>query len=376
MPKGVYHYPDRTKPFRIQPVVNGRQICKYFATEREVIVALTAHRAIQNVIAKVRREDRKRRPLSEKRAADLAIYGGNLALERDFAVALVAEWRRQTGREALVLNDGTRGDVLLEIAPGAFLCVQLKTTGKAMRNNMWLFADVLGYADMPVVCWREDHRDAWVFDGAVLEERGKRGLGITPNCKNCHLAMARGLGIPALVRFLDERSSDWPSVTEDAARCNFQSATHDKEMRGINVYRARFPDVDFRWPDGQNTHVDLWEGSVRLQFKTIREKAKKTGFYCSTSTSNGHDHDGRQLTTPYPSDAFDVLIAVWEVPGGEFHFWRFPADELVRRGVLATEYQTGKTGFYVYGPEGVGKQPTLNADTWSREFYVSDISAK
>lgn len=151
---------------------------------------------------------------------------------------------------------------------------------------------------------------------------------------------------------------------------------YSKEMRGIDAYRARFPDAKFRWPDGQNTHVDLWEGSERLQFKTIYEHAKKAGFYCNTYTRNGRDHDGRQLVIPYPSDAFDVLIAVWFAPGGEFHFWRFPADELVRRGVLTTEYQTGKTGLCVYGPEGVGKLPKRGADTWSREFYVSDISAK
>ena len=86
----VSYLTGRSKPFRLQFSVNGRRTARYFATEREALAARTAHRAIQATIARTKRE-----ALAEKRAKDVAVRGGNSALERDFAVALVAEWRRK-----------------------------------------------------------------------------------------------------------------------------------------------------------------------------------------------------------------------------------------------------------------------------------------
>ena len=43
-----------------------------------------------------------------------------------------------TGRPAIVLNDGTRGDVLLAREDGDFLVVQLKTT-KTIAKNAYCF---------------------------------------------------------------------------------------------------------------------------------------------------------------------------------------------------------------------------------------------
>lgn len=198
-----------------------------------------------------------------------------------------------------------------------------------------------------------------------------KGLSITPGGVNCRLALDRNLNLSELVRFLNEHAHEWPSVTEYDARHDFPSTTMATEMRGIDAYRARFPHAAYRWPKGQSTHVDQLEDDQRQQFKTLRELSNHSGFRCHMQTRNGHDHDGRPLFVPYPADAFDVLVCVWFAPDGTAHFWRIPADELMKHGVFATDKQPGKKSLTVYGPPGIGKQPTKKADTWTRSYYVT-----
>ena len=265
MPQGVSHLPGRSKPFLVRVRDGRRAPRKFFKTEREAIVALTAHRAIQNVRAKARQEA-KRRALLEKRASDLVMHGENSMLERRFALALVDEWRRQTGRPALVLNDNTRGDVLLGLAPDVFLCVQLKTTEKAMKRkkNAWYFGKVLGYASMPVVCWRADREDAWVYDGTALEKRGKEDLCIfrREELSPRNLPRAR----PSRpVGLLNTRSGDSPSVVEHAARRDFQSASREGDARHRRV-PPRFPDAELSGPRAKThtpTHPEGEQASVQ-----------------------------------------------------------------------------------------------------------------
>ncbi|GHP06828.1 hypothetical protein PPROV_000557200 [Pycnococcus provasolii] len=69
----------------------------------------------------------------------LRLRGRELAsLERRIAVELTNAWTAMTGRPAIVLNDGTRGDVLLAREDGDFLVVQLKTT-KTIAKNAYCF---------------------------------------------------------------------------------------------------------------------------------------------------------------------------------------------------------------------------------------------
>ena len=72
----------------------------------------------------------------------------------------------------------------------------------------------------------------------------------------------------------------------------------------------------------------------------------------------------------------DFLVAVWFDEEEKAHFWRFPKEELVERGVMSSETEPGKTSIWIYGPVGVGKQPDekakRKAETWSVEFYVHD----
>ena len=88
-------------------------------------------------------------------------------------------------------------------------------------------------------------------------------------------------------------------------------------------------------------------------------------------TSAGTDVNGKRLMSPYPHDAFDTLVVVWEDADGTSHFWRIPAAELTARGYLSTSTQPGKTTLWVYGP--VGPQPdelaSRKADVWSQQYY-------
>lgn len=185
MPRGVYERTDgRAKSFRIMLTIAGRRVSRSFTTEREAVVVRLAYRFAALLFRRVAKRKAKKRSLADKRAADLNISGGNISRERDFAHALVSSWIQQTGRPAMVSNDGTRSDVLLgSTTANQFLPVQIKTTREAMKghnDNLWGFYQVTGYASMPVVCWRDDCKNAWVFDGAALDKRGLQSLTLSP----------------------------------------------------------------------------------------------------------------------------------------------------------------------------------------------------
>ena len=136
--------------------------------------------------------------LADKRAQDVAIHGGKLDMERKVAIALVDAWRKM-GLPGMLMNDSTKSDLVLGLDDNddLWLPVQLKTTAGPMSstntNPTWFFNSVTGYADMPVVCWRCDCADGWIYDGSFLDEREINSLGITPNAKNCQQARARFL---------------------------------------------------------------------------------------------------------------------------------------------------------------------------------------
>lgn len=141
-------------------------------------------------------------------------------------------------------------------------------------------------------------------------------------------------------------------------------------MKGIDAYRARFPGT-FRWPDGQNTHVDQYEDDVRQQFKTARKE--RGSIRMNLRTRNGR-YDGKQISVPYPSDAFDELVVVYFHTG--VHFWKIPAHVLVEHGVLATDDQPGKTKITVVPPTDVdiGFVSSASKYDWTREYYVCSSS--
>ena len=313
-----------------------------------------------------------RAALKDKRDRDLELHGDNSAKEREFALALVAAWKAATGLSALVLNDGTVADVLLLRKEDAWLRVQVKTVGAPINDGRaWIFSKVLGYSCMPVVCWRRDHLDAWVYDGDDLDEHGTQTLSITPGGKNCRRALARNLKLSSLVTWLQKNASRWPTVTEYDARHQFRSESQRLEMQGIDAFKERWPEPQYSWPDGAHTQVDLIMDGKRLQFKTASRQQR--GYTCTMRISAGHDKAGRKLYDPYPAGAFDMLIAVaWE--DGIPHFWKIPASTLEDRGVMSSEMHAGQMSLRLHSPT-IGNQPSQThwkkADTWSSTFFVS-----
>jgi hypothetical protein len=374
MTKGVYlNKTYISRPYEIKKRIDKKNISVYFPTKEDAVQALKAY--------KKEREDEKRKKrdaLATKRASDMSKYGDNSNMERRIAVQLVEEWKNLTGRRAFVLNDGTRGDILFEREDARFLVVQLKTTHQKIAfHNGYMFANVLGYSEMPVLCFCEKDSTGWVADGSLLEAKNKRHLYITPGSKSeSGTTLAKGC-MHDLLSFLNIHADMWKPFTEYDARHDFNSESNSKEMRGIDAFKNRFPELNYEWPDEQNGHTDQLVDSKRHQFKNARVLRGRNGWrgLCvGICTKGGKDESGKQLKDPYPHDSFDFLTITWEEEPDKWHFWSIPAEELTTRGYLSTSSQSGKKGLYVYGPVGPQPNPSakLKADTWTRDYFLSE----
>ncbi|XRB14364.1 hypothetical protein RI054_08g42030 [Pseudoscourfieldia marina] len=354
--------------------IEKKEVRLAFATEKEAEEALIAYKQERQDALKAKLE-----ALAPKRAEDVARTGDNAAMERRIAVKLTNAWTAMTGRRAIVLNDFTRGDLLLEREDGDFVVVQLKTT-KTVKGNAYSFDHVCGYSGMPVVCFCEEDEIGWVADGGDLDVRAKETLVITPGANlERNVTLAKG-SMQVLLTYLAAHVNDWDSSTEEVERRDFLSEDHAKEMRGIDAWKRRFPNSNYEWPSEQNGLVDLLVDNQRFQFKSahVSTVASTSGLHLSLCTSAGHD-ERRKIKKPYPHDAFDDLVVAWEEAEDKWHFWRIPADVLTARGHLSTPTQQGTLGMCVYGPVGVGRQPSRTAkkkaDTWTRAYYVPDSAA-
>lgn len=362
--KGVYFHKEgaRKKPFSIRKTIDKKNQTFYFATEQDAVKARDEYRS--------EREKAKRRN-SVNRERNLAIYGNSCALERSVAFELTDLWTKTTNRNAFVLNDGTIGDIIFEREDSRFLIVQLKTT-MAKRNKDYRFSDVCGYTGMPVVCVCQTEKIGWVIDGRVLDERGKRHLNMTPDAPlEKKITRTKGSMLD-LVNYLAANINEWQSSTEHEARHDFASNSSAKEMAGIDAYKGCFKDSVYEWPREQNGHTDLIIDNRRAQFKTARVQKKQSGLKIHLSTSAGKDKHGKRKRKPYPLDAFDDLIVVYEDDCGQYHFWRIPAIELSKRGFFSTANEPGKISMAIHA-DGVGRQPDpcakRKADVWTKFFY-------
>jgi len=338
---------------------------------------------------------------ARKRAQDVASSGHTSGMERNVARAIVDAWTDAYGENtAKVMNDSTKSDVIVRLTDkeDAWLRLQVKTTSGNNKKNTWAFRRVTGYTGMLVVCWRCDKKDAWVFDGAKLHKRGIRDLEVTPGAKNeRELALASGRKLADLVGDLAARARKgnadlWPTVTEDEARKEFKSKTHELEHLGFVAYIERNSKAGtyFSYPKDQGTHVDLLKVETRddgkqvptrLQFKTARESPSgAAGFICHLCTSAG-SYKGKKKVQPYPEGAFDELVAVaWvedEAGKQKPEFWVIPAEALKENGYLRSESGDipGKIALQLHSQK-IGKQPKQNArkqaNTWTREFHVGE----
>lgn len=228
------------------------------------------------------------------------MYGDNCGLERRIAIQMVAAWQAM-GRTALVLNDGTRGDLILEREDGRFLVVQLKTThGKAIGHTDYEFQHVHGYTRMPVVCWCEAEEIGWVADGTALDARTTSKLDITPGASlEREYTLAKGC-MQTLLDFLVNHMDDWDSSTEDAtARLGLQIPS--KRNARHRCLQATLPGQRLRlasrteWPCGYHDR----RGTYPMQNGVYYELARGNSY--SPVHERWHGCQWQKIDVPLPS---------------------------------------------------------------------------
>jgi hypothetical protein len=377
--RGVLYDPScKTNPYYFETIVNGVRKTRWFPT---LEAAAKAKRAKES--AKVAPAIAKRGTLKEKRARDVQIHGNTCNQERDAAIYVKACADAAYGPgTAIVMNDGTRADVLFRVAEALlYLQLQLKTTATKLKNeNRYHFSHVLGYAGMLVVCWVVDLKKAWVFDGTWLDERGRKHLNFTPGSET--RALATALTMDELLAYLHDHThaAHLRLTTEDAARNDFKGKGNKQEKFGIDAY-MKFKPGTHDWPRDQNGKYDTTlededEKTLRVQHKSCIPNGKQAGLYCRhLGKADGKDLNRKQLYTCYDKDDADLYVFhYYHEPTNTSHFWEIPSKALAEHGFFTKT--TGRESIYLYGCP-VAKQPNPNArkkaDTWTSAFYTGEL---
>lgn len=281
-------------------------------------------------------------------------------------------------KKLIILNDGTRADLLVQRSEGLFLQIQLKTTSGPNKGNCCRFRHVLGYTGMPVLCWRIDQQSGWLYDGALLDERGIEDLNLTTGYNDENEAMHKGKGalkIEEICTFLVNTMDKFPGVHEISARWDFsgKALTQFKERVSLEIWKICF-DPEATFPNDQNGSYDLLSEEKRLQFKTA-SRHTRNGLKVNLREQAGIV-DGRKTHKPYSSGSFDEVVIVfldWKL--NKVHIWKIPEDILIQKNLLITENCKGQQSIDVYIP---AEKHTLRwrksgepcADTWTRDFYI------
>ena len=380
--RGVFYRPDyKTNPYFFQTTVNGVRKYPRFSTFEAAVAAKKAKES-----AGVAPAIAKKAPLRKKRERDVRIYGNTCNQERDAAIGVktCADATYGPGT-AIVMNDGTRADVLFKVAESSYLQLQLKTTATTKKNaNGYQFNDVLGYAGMLVVCWVVDLKKAWVLDGTWLHERGQEKYSFTPGYATETHALAKALTMDQLIAYLHDHThaAHLRLTTEDAARNDFKGKDHKQEKFGIDAY-MNFKPGTHDWPRDQNGKYDttLWtrgdeEKTLRVQHKSCAPHGNQAGLSCSAlGKCDGKDLNRNQLYTCYDKDDSDLYVFHYHhEPTNTSHFWEIPSEALAEHGYFTKT--TGRESIYLYGCP-VAKQPDPNAkckaDTWTSAFYTGEL---
>ena len=380
--KGVGFDPHcKTKPYCIQIQKDKKRKNLYFASEEEAAAAKDKHAADKRIA-----KEQARAALADKRAKDVHTYGNGCEQERAFLVECEERMRARgaAADDFVILNDFTLADCLVRRAL-SYLQVQAKTTAtKVKGQNGYLFQQVRGYLGMLVVFWVVDLQRAWIFDGTWLDAReGKtQNYHLTPGSQKTETVdgcLAKNLTMDAMLTYLFE-SDLKPHIqftTEDAARANIKGLQNQKEFFAIQQFKRAFPGT-YEWPRKQGDVFDLVrvveDVQIRQQHKSCHPLAMHAGLSCpQLGKSAGKDNDGKQLYTCYAPDDADEYVFHWfDESTSTSHFWIIPSSVMKTRGFFTKT--TGKESLYLYGPEGVGKQPNPNAikkaDTWTLKFYA------
>lgn len=316
----------------------------------------------------------------EKRKQNVQKHGNNSNMEREVAIEIKAMFAKMFPNiKVIILNDGTRADILVQRSDMLFFQIQLKTTGgpQKYQNNCWSFSHVLGYTGMSVLCWRIDQQSGWLYDGTLLDERGTRDLHVTPGFDNENKAMHKGaLKLDEICTFIVNVMNKFPGVDETLARWDFSGNAIEnfKERVSIEIWKIYF-DPEATFPADQNGSYDLISEEKRLQFKTARRCKNRNGLHINLCESGGII-DGKKKFQPYASGSFDLLVVMfldWKL--NKVHIWKIPEDILIQKKLLRTDNCQGRQMIDVYIPAEkhalrLRKSGESFADTWTHDFYI------
>ena len=361
---------DGTKSYKI--TVRDPQAGKYKGlTFRTIEAARTARKAEQARVAERKRLLAARTP-EEKRAANLERNGDNSALERNVLVG----WKRLPYTDLHINNDFTRSDALLG-ARVKKLPFQLKVTAGPEKGqpNTWHFKHTRGYKGMPVVVWRDDKNDGWVFDGELLDKRKSDSLAVTPGGKYAKMALSgtKPLTTTELFAFLSKLEAECDEtslLTVEEASWDFKSINHFKERVGIAQYtKDHDPDVTFPTEQAGSSDLVAGGGMTSMQFKTARTIKGKHGLLVDLKENAGKV-DNKPTYRPYSEGSFETLVVYhFDWIANLAHCWIIPESELIEQDLLKTATCAGQKSFYVY--TSVERQSNLGRkpDTWTAHFY-------
>jgi hypothetical protein len=317
-------------------------------------------------------------PQAEIRADNLAVFGNSSKKEREFALQMCAFESNIKLMNDSVLTD-TCGFFYAD-DPSLALGIQLKTTGGTVkgRPNTWQFLAVKGYAGIPVVCWRIQEQDGWVFDGADLDRHDTINLKITFNGVNCKLALSgvEPLKLDGIVKFLkgDNVAGDrvrFPPHSQDFFSWQFHGKAHTHLVERIGLHLEMKRDCHAYFPSEQAGSVDLLGsyGARRKQLKTAQMLQKHTGLRADLHEYSGRI-EGKPTYRPYPAGAFDeVVVYHFDWKTNTVYSWRIPEFELVEKGYLRTSTQVGRKCLYVYTSAEWQISAGPIPDTWTFAYY-------
>lgn len=326
-----------------------------------------------------------------KRQKSLATWGGNCEQERDVCIQLRSRLSNH-GLELLILNDFTRADILVRLAPNskdAWLGIQVKTTHglRRQRGQGFRFSNMKGYTGMPVLCISLNPERRWLFDGGVFYTKD---IDILPGGKYDKLGSACDFDDELSSLLVEMLSSNkYAMTTEQQARWDITRETHQKEMLTIDAWKTGVADVNrwiFRWPEEQGGAYDFliskdseqtWS---RVQIKTVQRRPgylNATGFAMPLTKQAGYKN-GKPTHKPYDIGDADIFVGAF-LSDTTADFWTFPAEVISDRFCTAT--QKGACNMSVALPANLsddrpndGTQKSRagvkNRSLWTREFHV------
>lgn len=126
------------------------------------------------------------------------------------------------------------------------------------------------------------------------------------------------------------------------------------------------PDLEILDPSVQNTTVDKIIDGLRIQDKAGEKTAGPA--YRVTLKKNAGKVDGKLTKQPYHRDDFDVL---WAFVAGDRYFFIIPMSKLIKKRIVATENDKGKTAMTIY----LTCSTTEKGDQWTQEFCFDTQSS-